>query len=82
MPIDRKEDWRVAKDAEIEGVVGVLPNVIAADHEVLAEGLLQAGMELIAEAGLQCSGYPRCASQQRRENLISTSRTGENQDSR
>ena len=79
MPVDREEDWCIAKDAEIECVVRVFPNVIAADYEVCAEGLLQAGMELIAEAGLQCSRNPRSASKQRRKNIVSASRTGEHQ---
>ena len=53
MPVDGKGDGRVAEHAEVEGVVRVLPDVLAADDEVLAEGLLEAGVELIAKAGLR-----------------------------
>ena len=56
VPVDREGDRRVAEHAEVEGVVRVLPDVVAADDEVLAEGLLQAGVELVAEAGLERSG--------------------------
>lgn len=48
MPIDREEDWSVAEDGKVEGAVGVLPNVVTADHEVLAEALLKARMKFIA----------------------------------
>src|SRR5450755_2298580 len=53
VPVDRKEDRRVAQDAEVEGVVGVLPDVISGEDEVFAEGLLEASMKLVAEAGLE-----------------------------
>ena len=53
MPVDGEGDGRVAQHAEVEGVVGVLPDVLAADDDVLAEGLLQAGVELVAEAGVE-----------------------------
>ncbi len=51
VPVDGEGDGRVAEDAEVEGVVGVLPDVLAAEDHVLAEGLLQAGVELVAIAG-------------------------------
>jgi len=53
MPVDGERDGRVAKDAEVEGVVGVLPDVVSAEDQVLAEGLLEASMKLVAVAGLQ-----------------------------
>ncbi len=56
MPVDGEGDGRVAEDAEVEGVVGVLPDVFAAEHGPLAEGLLEAGMELVAVAGVERAG--------------------------
>ena len=63
VPVDGERDGRVAEHAEVEGVVGVLPDVLAADDEVFAEGLLEAGMKLVAEAGLKCPGYAGGAEQ-------------------
>src|SRR2546423_1209779 len=50
MPIDRKSDGCIAKNAEVVGVVRVLPYVLAIDKQVLAECLLQSGMELIPKS--------------------------------
>ena len=58
MPVDGEKDGRVAKHTEVEGIVRVLPDVLAADRCPLAEGLLQTGMELVAVAGVECA---RCA---------------------
>ena len=79
MPVDGEGDGRVAQHAEVEGVVGVLPDVLAADHDMLAEGLLQAGMELVAEAGLQRSGNAWGAGEQRRQHRIRAAVAGEHQ---
>ena len=53
MPIDRERNRRIAEHAEVECVVGVLPDVVAADDEILAKGLLQPGMKLVLESWLQ-----------------------------
>ena len=50
VPVDGEGDGRVAEDAEVEGVVGVLPDVLAAEDGMLAEGLLEAGVELVADS--------------------------------
>ena len=50
MPVDWEEDRRVPKDAEVERIVGVLPNVVTADNEVLPKCLLQSRVEFVAEA--------------------------------
>ena len=50
-PFDGEVDGAGAEYVEVVGVVRVLPEILAAQDEVLAEGLLQAGVELIAEAG-------------------------------
>ena len=73
MPVDGEGDRRVAQDAEVEGVVGVLPDVLAADHGMLSEALLQAGVELVAETGLKRSRNARRAEEQRRQHRIRAS---------
>jgi len=52
-------DGRVAQDAEIEGVVGVLPDVLATENDILADGLLESSVELIAETGSHGPGNAR-----------------------
>src|SRR5271155_1063337 len=52
MPVNGKGDGRIAQDTEVEGVVGVLPNVVSTEYEVLPRRLLEARMELIAEPRL------------------------------
>ncbi len=57
VPLDGKRDRRRAQHAEVVRVVGVLGDVIAAQHEVAADALRQAGVELIAEARVEgCRG--------------------------
>ena len=53
IPRDRKGDRSGAQNAEIVAVVRVLPDVLAIDNQVFPEGLLQAGMKLIAKTGRQ-----------------------------
>ena len=53
VPVDRKGDGRIAQNTEVESVVGVFPNVVAAEDKVLAESLLEAGMKLVAKTRLQ-----------------------------
>ena len=52
-PLDRISDRRVAEHAEVECLVGVLPDVFAIDHQILAKRLREAGMKFIAVAGAQ-----------------------------
>src|SRR6202142_1859552 len=59
IPCDRKRDWRSAENAEVVGVVRVLPDVFAVHDEIFAEGLLQAGVKLVAVAGRQ-GGRSNC----------------------
>ena len=55
VPGDRERDGGVEQGAEIVGVVGELPEVIDIDEQEFVDGLLKAGVELVAEAGL--NGY-------------------------
>ena len=48
VPLDRKGDGGASQHAEVVGVVSVLPDIFAGEDYVLAEGLLQAGVELVA----------------------------------
>src|SRR6185369_15237322 len=52
VPGNREGDGGVQQGAEIVAVVGVLPEVIGVQQQIAAEGLLQAGVELVASAGL------------------------------
>ena len=79
VPVDGEGDGGVAEDGEVEGVVGVLPDVVAGEDEVLAEGLLQAGVELVAEAGLEGGGDAGGAEEQRREDGVSAALAGEDE---
>ena len=49
-PFDRECDGRAAYDAEIVGVVGVLPDVLGVHDQVSSEGLLQADVKFVAVA--------------------------------
>ena len=77
MPVDGERDGRIAQHAEVEGVVGVLPDVFAADHGSFAKGLLQAGMELVAKTGIKRTRNARCAGKQRRQHRVRTTAAGE-----
>src|SRR6202050_3624467 len=52
-PFDRIRDRRIAKHAEVESLVSVLPDVFAIQNQVLAKRLRKADMELIAMAGAE-----------------------------
>ena len=79
MPVDGEKDGRIAQNAEVEGVVRVLPDVLAADYDILAHGLLESGMELVAEPRLQYSGHARRAGKQRRQHRIRAAVAGDHQ---
>ena len=79
MPFDREKDRRITEDTEVVGAVGVLPDVLAVDHQEFANGLLQAGMEFIAKAGLQLRCRARRAAQKRVQHVRTASDAGERQ---
>src|SRR5271154_674230 len=56
VPLDGEGDRRGAQDAEVVGVVRVLPDVLAVDDQIFSEGLLQAGVKLVAKARSKRSG--------------------------
>src|SRR5580698_4573350 len=45
LPFNRIGDRSIAQHTEVEGLVGVFPNIFRVDHQVLAEGLLKSRME-------------------------------------
>src|SRR5271169_3030133 len=56
VPLDGESNRGGAEDAEVVGVVRVLPDVLAVYHQIFSEGLLQAGVKLIAKARSKRSG--------------------------
>src|SRR5271156_3918709 len=56
VPLDGESNRGGAEDAEVVGVVRVLPDVLAVYHQIFSEGLLQAGVKLIAIAWSKRSG--------------------------
>src|SRR5580698_1381747 len=75
VPVDRKGDRSVTQNTEVKGVVGIFPDVIPAEDEVLAKSLLEAGMEFVAETRFQSSRHPGRTDEKRREHSIRTSGT-------
>ena len=55
-PFDREGNGGVEQGVEIEGVVGELPDVTDVDQNALGDGLLEAGVVLIAAAWLERRG--------------------------
>ena len=79
MPVDGEGDGGIAQDAEVEAVVGVFPDVLAADHHIFAEGLLESRMELIAETRLHGSGNAGAATEERIEDGVRAAGAGEHE---
>ena len=79
VPLDRESDRRVTEDAEIVGVMGVLPDVFAVENKILPEGLLQAGMKFVAKAGRDGVRRTCVHPQERVQNVIGTPDAGEHQ---
>ena len=79
VPVDGEGDGRIAEDAEVEGVVGVLPDVLAAEDSVFAQGLLQTGVKLVAEAGGEGTGDAGTARQQRVQHRIGAAAAGKDE---
>src|SRR5208282_947871 len=49
-PLDRKCDGRITQDAEIVAQVGVLPNVLPRENEILSESLFDSDVVFIPQA--------------------------------
>src|ERR1039457_988284 len=79
MPVDGEGNRGVAQHAEIECVVRVLPDVLSAYDYLLADGLLKAGVKLVAEAGVHDSGNVWSAVEQGRQHGIRATFAGQNQ---
>ena len=52
VPGDRERDRRVEEDVEVIGVVRVLPEIVGIHNQPALDSLLESGIELIPEAGL------------------------------
>src|SRR6202041_1294138 len=70
MPIDGKGNWSIAQNAEVERVVGVLPDIFAAEDDIFSESLLQPGVEFVAKARLQRSLPPGGAREQGSQHFV------------
>src|SRR5580658_9753455 len=79
VPVDRKGDGRVTQNTEVKSVVRIFPDVIPAEHKVLAKSLLEAGMEFVAETRLQGSRHPRRTDEEGSKHSIRTSGTRQHQ---
>src|SRR5271154_3388494 len=84
VPLDGESDWGSAQDAEVVGVVRVLPDVLAVYHQIFSEGLLQAGVKLIAKAWSKRSSCAGCAAlalgcEQSADSWVQTANTGKHQ---
>ncbi len=75
-PLDRESDRRVTKNAEVIGVMGVLPDVLTVENEVPPERLLQASMKFIAKPRRDRIGGISRASEQRVQNIVGASNAG------
>src|SRR4029077_1640966 len=51
---NRESYGGVEKHTEVVGVVRVLPEVVGIDQQEFSDGLLKAGIELVAKTGLNC----------------------------
>src|SRR5579875_1612185 len=79
MPLDWESDRRVTEHAGVIGIVGVLPDIVAAEINVTAEVLFEPGMKLIAKAGRKRRNEVGAAGKQRIEDGIGTAFAGEYQ---
>ena len=79
VPVDGKGDGSVSQHAEVECVVGILPDVLAAEDDPLAEGLLESGVEFVLEARLKRSRYAGRAGKQRGQHRIRASAARQHQ---
>jgi hypothetical protein len=56
VPRDGERDRRVEQRAEVVGVMRVFPEIVGVNQQDFADGLLESGVELVAEAGLNRYG--------------------------
>src|SRR5579862_2739134 len=78
-PFDRESDRSRAEDAEVVGIMGVLPDVFAGEHHITPERLFNAGVELVAPAGRKRGDVRRGAEQKRIQDGIAASLVGKDQ---
>src|SRR5262245_42561011 len=53
LPRNREGDWRIQQHAEIVGVACAFPEIVGVNHDVLADALLNANIELMTASRLQ-----------------------------
>src|SRR5256885_1399512 len=65
VPNDGEGHRGIAEHAEVEAVVGVLPDVLPVDDQIFSKGLLQPGVELVSKP---CRRVRRNTGNQGRDN--------------
>src|SRR5882724_4205495 len=79
VPCDWEKDGCVSEDAEVVGIMGVLPNVLAGEDQIFSGRLLQSDVEFIAPAGTQ-RGHAGCGTTQEWiQDSVAASDTGNDQ---
>src|SRR5437879_2797689 len=48
VPLNWESEWRAPEYAEVVGVMGIFPDVLAREHQISSCSLLQANMEFVA----------------------------------
>src|SRR5438876_11772921 len=79
MPFDRERDRSAAQNAEVLGMVRVLPDGLAGKDQVLSEGLLQPGVEFVSPPGTERGCSRGGTGKQWVQNRIGTANTGKHQ---
>ena len=79
VPLDGERDWRAHQDAEVVAIVGIIPNLLSGENQIMTEGLLKSGVEFIAPAGAEGRRTERVTTKQGIQHNRAASRAGEHQ---
>src|SRR5579864_1455143 len=80
LPFHRKCDRRIAENAEVITIVGVLPNVFAGEYEIPSKCLLDSRMKLVAPAWSQRRRLTRFKAPKKRvQHRVAAPDTGKHQ---
>src|SRR5579859_4418149 len=80
LPFHRKCDRRIAENAEVITIVGVLPNVFAGEYEIASKCLLDSRMKLVAPARSQRCRLTRFKAPKKRvQHCVATPDSGKHQ---
>src|SRR5580693_928056 len=79
VPFNGESDRRVAEHAEVVAIVSVFRDVLTGKYQESPERLLDASVELVAKAGIQCPACSRRTEKKRRQDRILASDTRKNE---